>query len=73
MNEGVRRIYSEMGKMFLNEPKYSEIGYNVLLTLENNIANRHSSILKNDFSDLTEDEKRFYIICLIQELILIQK
>lgn len=59
MNEGVRRIYSEMGKMFLNEPKYSEIGYNVLLTLENNIANRHSSILKNDFSDLTEDEKDF--------------
>lgn len=58
MNEGVRRIYSEMGKMFLNEPKYSEIGYNVLLTLENNIANRHSSILKNDFSDLTEDEKK---------------
>ncbi|WP_288847718.1 ATP-binding protein [uncultured Sneathia sp.] len=58
MNEGVRRIYSEMYEMFLNKPKYSEIGYNVILTLENNIANRQSGVMKNNFSSLTEDEKR---------------
>lgn len=58
MNEGVRRIYSEMYDMFLNKPKYSEIGYNVILTLENNIANRQSGVMKNNFSSLTEDEKR---------------
>ena len=41
MNEGVKRIYSEMENAFLNEPKYSEPNNsNVLLILENNILNR---------------------------------
>lgn len=40
MNEGVKRIYSEMEKLFLNEPKYSEPNSSVLLVLENNILNR---------------------------------
>lgn len=66
MNEGVKRIYSEMEKYNLKEPKYSEPGYNVLLTLENNIVNRQ---LKrnidsyNILSDekLTNDEKKILI------------
>ena len=38
MNEGVKRIYSEMESFFLNEPKYSEPNNSsVLLMLENNI------------------------------------
>ena len=41
MNEGVKRIYSEMEKLFLKEPKYSEPNSNVLLVLENNILNRN--------------------------------
>ena len=36
MNEGVKRIYSEMESAFLHEPKYSEPGNKVVLTLENN-------------------------------------
>lgn len=40
MNEGVKRIYSEMEQSFLHEPIYSEPGDNVLLVLENNILNR---------------------------------
>ena len=40
MNEGVKRIYSEMEKLFLKEPKYAEPNNSVLLVLENNILNR---------------------------------
>lgn len=40
MNEGVKRIYSEMEKFFLNAPIYSEPNNSVLLILENNILNR---------------------------------
>ena len=41
MNEGVKRIYSEMESYFLHEPKYTEPGNKVVLTLENNILSRH--------------------------------
>ena len=41
MNEGVKRIYSEMESYFLHEPKYTEPGTKVVLTLENNILSRH--------------------------------
>jgi len=41
MNEGVKRIYSEMEKVFLNKPQYSEPNNNVLLVLENNVINRN--------------------------------
>ncbi len=65
MNEGVKRIYSEMEKLFLNKPKYSEPNRNVLLVLENNILNRRmrtidkikSVISEIVFDKLKEDEK----------------
>jgi ATP-dependent DNA helicase RecG len=65
MNEGVKRIYSEMQSMFLKDPIYSEPGHQVLLMLENNILNRQVRItdslkkrLTPDFfSKLNEDEK----------------
>ncbi len=41
LNEGVQRIYSEMQRMFLNDPIYSEPdNARVQLTLENNIVAR---------------------------------
>lgn len=41
LNEGVKRIYTEMQKMLLNDPAFSEPdGARVLLTLENNIVTR---------------------------------
>lgn len=63
MNEGVKRIYSEMESAFLYEPKFSEPGYKVVLTLENNIVSRHLrtrvSLEKqfHDFDELTGDEQ----------------
>lgn len=63
MNEGVKRIYSEMESAFLHEPKYSEPGNKVVLTLENNIVSRHlrtrDSLEKqfSDFGELTVDEQ----------------
>ena len=54
MNEGVKRIYSEMESAFLHEPKYSD---------ENNIVSRHlrtrDSLEKQftDFGDLNADEQ----------------
>lgn len=42
MNEGVKRIFSEMAKSYLHEPKYMEPGNKVVLTLENNILTRRS-------------------------------
>lgn len=66
MNEGVKRIYSEMENLFLKKPVYSEPNYNVLLVLENNILNRHIRINNklNEligskiFKTLTDDEKK---------------
>ncbi len=63
MNEGVKRIYSEMESAFLHEPKFSEPGNKVVLTLENNIVSRHLrtrvSLEKqfHDFDELTGDEQ----------------
>ncbi|HEM3624487.1 ATP-binding protein [Streptococcus suis] len=63
MNEGVKRIYSEMESAFLHEPKYSEPGNKVLLTLENNIVSRNlrtrDSLEKqfSDFGTLNADEQ----------------
>lgn len=52
LNEGVKRIYGEMKKLFLKEPLYSEPERNsVLLVLDNNIVMRsrrkEESMLKN--------------------------
>lgn len=65
MNEGVKRIYSEMQNFFLKDPVFSEPGHQVLLRLENNILNRQvriSESLKRKlttevFNDLNEDER----------------
>lgn len=66
MNEGVKRIYSEMEQLFLKEPIYSEPDNgNVLLVLENNILNRTmrmedkiKDIINNkNLEDLTLDER----------------
>src|SRR3712207_9363281 len=54
MNEGVKRIYSEMESAFLHEPKYYEPGNKVVLTLENNIVSRHlrtRDSLEKQFTD----------------------
>ena len=47
MNEGVKRISSEMENFFLISPEYSEPNYNVLLVLENNILNRRLRVSEN--------------------------
>ncbi len=51
LNEGVKRIYSEMQRFYLKDPIYSEPDRNsVLLVLDNNIAvraNRKQETLKN--------------------------
>ena len=40
LNEGVKRIYSDMSQFFLDPPEYSEPGYEVKLILKNNIVMR---------------------------------
>lgn len=65
MNEGVKRIYSEMEKLFLKEPIYSEPNRNVLLVLENNVLNRtlrtddkiKNLISEEEFIKLNIDER----------------
>ena len=65
MNEGVKRIYSEMEKLFLKKPKYAEPNSSVLLVLENNILNRSirtidrikGKISEEVFDKLSQDEK----------------
>lgn len=56
MNEGVKRIYSEMENFFLKLPVYSEPNNNVLLILENNILNRNLRISENLKRLITEDK-----------------
>lgn len=41
LNEGVKRIYSDMEDFFLDEPEYSEPEYAVKLILKNNIVMRN--------------------------------
>ena len=65
MSEGVKRIYSEMEKLFLKEPKYAEPNNSVLLVLENNFLNRSirtidkikGKISEEVFDKLGQDEK----------------
>ena len=66
LNEGVKRIFSEMEKQFLKFPSYSEPNENaVQLNLENNILNRslrmkenlEQKISQEIFNSLNEDEK----------------
>lgn len=52
-----------MESYFLHEPKYTEPGNKVVLTLENNILSRHlrvnDKMMKkyDEFNDLNDDEK----------------
>ena len=66
LNEGVKRIYTEMERAFLGRPTYREPNDNsVQLILENNIINRvmrltdkvEELIRADAFSDLTDDER----------------
>ena len=41
LNEGVKRIYSDMEKFFLDDPVYTEPGQSVRLLLKNNIVMRN--------------------------------
>ena len=41
LNEGVKRIYSDMADFFLDEPEYYDPGHTVKLILRNNIVTRH--------------------------------
>ena len=58
LNEGVKRIYSEMQRFYLKDPVYTEPDRNsVLLVLDNNIAvraNRKQETLKK--SDAIKDK-----------------
>lgn len=67
LNEGVKRIYSEMENAFLSEPQYTEPNENsVQLLLYNNILNRHmrtsekvaAKISTDIFEQLNEEERR---------------
>ncbi|MDU6792167.1 MAG: ATP-binding protein, partial [Anaerococcus sp.] len=56
MNEGVKRIYSEMEKFFLKAPRYMEPNNNVLLVLENNILNRSVRVSENIKKSISEEK-----------------
>lgn len=56
MNEGVKRIYSEMEKFFLKAPKYFEPNNNVLLVLENNVLNRSVRVSENIKKSISEEK-----------------
>ena len=47
LNEGVKRIYSDMENLFLDDPEYKETDNTVRLTLRNNIVMRH--LRKEDY------------------------
>lgn len=68
MNEGVKRIYSEMESLFLNEPKYSEPNSSVLLVLENNILNRNLRSL-DKIKNIISEEK-FLLLSAEEKMIL---
>ena len=59
MNEGVKRIYSEMESYFLHEPKYTELGNKVVLTLENNIVSRHLRVNDKMAARITNRGRNF--------------
>lgn len=79
MNEGVKRIYSEMEKFYLKKPVYSEPNNSVLLELENNILNRQLRIsesvqkLLGDgvFESLSQIEKEIVYLCFFEKNITI--
>lgn len=59
LNEGVKRIYSDMARFFLDEPVYSEPEESVRLVLKNNIVMRtmrQKSRTKNSIGDSVWDQ-----------------
>ena len=73
LNEGVKRIYSEMQRFYLKEPIYSEPDRNsVLLVLDNNIAvraNRSKETLKNSSNIKDKWEQLNYVERLVLQAI----
>ena len=58
LNEGVKRIYSEMQRLFLKDPIYSEPDRNsVLLVLDNNIVMRSRRKEESMLKDNTIQDK----------------
>ena len=58
LNEGVKRIYSEMQRFFLKDPIYSEPdGNSVLLVLDNNIVMRSRRKEESMLKDNTIQDK----------------
>lgn len=55
LNEGVKRIYIDMEKFFLEPPLYSEPGNNVQLVLKNNIAMRSMRRLEELIHQITPE------------------
>jgi ATP-dependent DNA helicase RecG len=55
LNEGVKRIFSDMEEFYLDPPVYSEPEYSVKLVLKNNIAMRTMRQLDRAASNLGED------------------
>ena len=69
LNEGVKRIYTDMASYFLDPPSFSEPNHNtVLLVLKNNIASRslrkiNSQTIRQHWETLTPLDKEivFYV------------
>ena len=56
LNEGVKRIYSDMKAFFLDEPVYSETDASVRLTLKNNIVMRAQRQENRAFENIGADK-----------------
>lgn len=64
LNEGVKRIYTDMEQFFLDAPIYRESNASVILTLKNNVIMRRlrreeriSSLINRNWKTLSADEK----------------
>lgn len=55
LNEGVKRIYADMEKFFLEDPEYSEPGQTVKLVLRNNILMRNLRKMDSTVVSIGED------------------
>jgi len=65
LNEGVKRIYQEMSRYFLDEPVYDEPNQSVSLVMKNNIVTRRkrrveriSALINKEWTTLLPDEKK---------------
>lgn len=65
LNEGVKRIYTEMNQFFLDDPVYDDPNHSVLLVLKNNIVTRRrrrteriNALISGEWSSLSHEEKK---------------